>query len=158
MHFYPVLDITLLLHPHENQSKLFGSKDGLKFWWLPFFQLKTIPLQRYATQLTEVLFASFFPVGFITAIVINPPERRLAKRTSVQCTVLFQELPIFWYYNAVLVEMCLMCLSLNHRAHRMTWLDGLWVHLSICLSVRWLFHAIKSLLWTKDHAEAMGSL
>ena len=33
---------------------------------------------------TEVRFASFFSSGFITAIVGNPPERRLAKRTSVQ--------------------------------------------------------------------------
>ena len=33
-------------------------------------------------------FSSFFSGGFITAIVVNPPERRLAKRTSVQwCTV-----------------------------------------------------------------------
>ena len=29
-------------------------------------------------------FASFFSGGFITAIVVNPPERRLAKHISVQ--------------------------------------------------------------------------
>ena len=29
---------------------------------------------------TKVGFASFFSGGFITAIVINPPERKLAKR------------------------------------------------------------------------------
>ena len=28
-------------------------------------------------------FVSFFSGGFITAIVVNPPERKLAKRTSV---------------------------------------------------------------------------
>ena len=33
---------------------------------------------------TEVHFASFLSGGFITAIVINPPERKLAKRTSVR--------------------------------------------------------------------------
>ena len=33
---------------------------------------------------TEVRFASFLSGGFITAIVVNPPERKLAKRTSVQ--------------------------------------------------------------------------
>ena len=27
----------------------------------------------------------FFPGGFITAIVVNPQERKLAKRTSVHC-------------------------------------------------------------------------
>ena len=30
-------------------------------------------------------FASFLSGGFITAIVVNPPERKLAKRTSVRC-------------------------------------------------------------------------
>ena len=29
-------------------------------------------------------FASFFSGGFITAIIVNPPERRMAIRTSVQ--------------------------------------------------------------------------
>ena len=44
---------------------------------------------------TEVPFASFFSGGFITAIVVNPPERRLAKRTSVHWLVpgKFRELP-----------------------------------------------------------------
>ena len=35
-------------------------------------------------QYTEVRFASFLSGGFITAIVLNPPESELAKRTSVQ--------------------------------------------------------------------------
>jgi hypothetical protein len=34
-------------------------------------------------QRTEVHFASLFSGGFITAIVVNPPERKLAKHTSV---------------------------------------------------------------------------
>ena len=38
---------------------------------------------------TEVRFFSFFSGGFITAIV-NSPERKLAKRTSVQCHLLFR--------------------------------------------------------------------
>ena len=33
---------------------------------------------------TEVKFTSFFFGGFITAIAVNPLERKLAKRTSVQ--------------------------------------------------------------------------
>ena len=37
-----------------------------------------------ANQRAEVFFSSFFAGGFITAIVVNPPERKLAKRTSVQ--------------------------------------------------------------------------
>ena len=36
---------------------------------------------------TEVRFASFLSGGFIIAILVNPLERILAKRTSVKCTV-----------------------------------------------------------------------
>jgi hypothetical protein len=32
---------------------------------------------------TDVRFASFLSSGFINFIVVNPPERKLAKRTSV---------------------------------------------------------------------------
>jgi hypothetical protein len=38
---------------------------------------------NYLTHCTEIRFASFFSGGFITAIVVNPPERKLAKCTSV---------------------------------------------------------------------------
>ena len=34
-------------------------------------------------QYTEMRFASFLSDGFITAIEVNPPERKLAKRISV---------------------------------------------------------------------------
>ena len=34
---------------------------------------------------TEVRFASFLSGGFTTMTVINPPEKKLAKRTSVDC-------------------------------------------------------------------------
>ena len=46
--------------------------------------LQSVNLSR--GNLTEVRFASFFSSGFITAIVPNPPERRLAIRTSVHNT------------------------------------------------------------------------
>ena len=36
------------------------------------------------SQCTEVCFASFFSGGIITAIVVNPLERKLAKPTPVQ--------------------------------------------------------------------------
>ena len=35
-------------------------------------------------QFTEVRFACFLSGGFITATIVNPPERKLAKGTSVQ--------------------------------------------------------------------------
>ena len=38
----------------------------------------------YFAQCMDVRFASFLSGGFITAIVVNPPEKKLAKRTSVQ--------------------------------------------------------------------------
>ena len=38
-----------------------------------------------ANQCTEVRFACFLSGGFTNMAVINPPERKLAKRTSVQC-------------------------------------------------------------------------
>ena len=44
-------------------------------------------------QCTEVRFASFLSSEFITAIVVNPPERNLAKRTSVQWPVFFILVP-----------------------------------------------------------------
>ena len=43
------------------------------------------PTSLEQEQCTEVRFASFLSGGFITAIVVNPLERKLAKRTSVQC-------------------------------------------------------------------------
>ena len=39
---------------------------------------------RFSHQYTEVRFASFLSGGFPTMAVINPPERKLAKRISVQ--------------------------------------------------------------------------
>ena len=48
---------------------------------------KVVLVLGYA--LTEVRFASFLSGGFITAIVVNPPESKLAKRTSVQWSSLY---------------------------------------------------------------------
>ena len=39
----------------------------------------------YPTHCTEVHFSSFLSGGFTTMSLINPPERKLAKRTSVRC-------------------------------------------------------------------------
>ena len=44
------------------------------------------PLVHLVTQrCTEVRFANFLSGGFITVIVVNPPEEKLKKRTSVRC-------------------------------------------------------------------------
>ena len=44
-------------------------------------------LHRKVAQCTEVRFASFNSGGFTIMAVINPPERKLAKHTSVQYCV-----------------------------------------------------------------------
>jgi hypothetical protein len=49
-------------------------------------------MRRNLLNCTEVHFASFLSGGFITAIVVNPPERKLAKRTSVQWPDSFENL------------------------------------------------------------------
>ena len=46
-------------------------------------------------QCREMRFATFLSGGFITMVVINPPEKKLAKHTSVQCRNLFTTLNFF---------------------------------------------------------------
>ena len=56
-------------------------------------------------QCTEVQFASFFSGGFITAIVVNPPERIFAKCTSVHCTeVHFAIFLSDWFITAIAIN------------------------------------------------------
>ena len=45
--------------------------------------LKCLRKVHLNTQCTEVRFASWLPGGFTTMAVINPPERKLTNRTSV---------------------------------------------------------------------------
>ena len=45
---------------------------------------------------TGVLFTSFRLGGFITARVVNPPERKLAKGTSVHCRILVDLSGLFY--------------------------------------------------------------
>ena len=47
--------------------------------------IKSPDICFFPLHCTEVHFASFLSGGFITAIVVNPPERKLAKRISVHC-------------------------------------------------------------------------
>ena len=49
----------------------------------------------YLNYCTEVHSASFFSGEFTTMAVINPPERKLAKRTSVYCSALPHHFQIF---------------------------------------------------------------
>ena len=49
--------------------------------WISHFVFRS----RSPIHSTEVHFACFLSGGIITAIVVNLPEKKLAKRTSVQC-------------------------------------------------------------------------
>ena len=42
-------------------------------------------VHHFLSKFTEVRFAIFLPGGFTTMAVMNPPEKKLEKRTSVHC-------------------------------------------------------------------------
>ena len=67
------------LDDNKIPSRLFDS--ALKENSLDF----TVMLE-FLTQCTEVHFASLLSGGSTTMAVINPPEKKLANRTSVQCS------------------------------------------------------------------------
>ena len=71
---------TTLIIAFQNQSC-----SGCSYYILTCnFNLRAFDIHSDAHQCTGVRFASFLSSGFITTIVVNPPERKLAKRTSVQ--------------------------------------------------------------------------
>ena len=62
----------------------------LSFDWITYIIkafIKCAPFLN-SNQCIEVRFDSFLSGGFTTMAVLNPPERKLAKRTSVQCILL----------------------------------------------------------------------
>ena len=52
-----------------------------------FFRAELGTIHVLRKHCTEVLFASFLLGGFITAIVVNLSEKKLAKRTYVHCII-----------------------------------------------------------------------
>ena len=56
-------------------------------------------------------FTSFFSGGFVTAIEVNPPERRLAKRTSVQWSEIRN---MSMWSNKKIVKICTVSLCNFH--------------------------------------------
>ena len=70
----------LLTWSHKTRPVRFRSRFEFQDWHSTKRQLW--PLQQWSVHCTEVRFSSFFSGGFIIAIVVNPPERKLAKRTS----------------------------------------------------------------------------
>ena len=67
--------------------------------WKEILKSKTV---ETFIKCTEVRVASFFSGGFITAIIVNPPERKLAKRTSVLSSILWIFQSIFCWMTEFL--------------------------------------------------------
>ena len=69
-------------------NAVFSKNQNARKWGNRFTKLKTnkirIAWKNYG-HCTEVRFDSFLSGGFTTMAVINPPERKLAKGTSVHC-------------------------------------------------------------------------
>ena len=91
---------------HLRNFRLFmkGKFDAYELWPL------AKRVQNWIVDRTEVRFASFLPSGFITATVVNPLKRKLAKRTSVDrstardftvCKVKFEFNPSTNYQNII---------------------------------------------------------
>ena len=66
----------LYMAPNRGQQQI-AQKMGLP--------LKFINKRNTVAHCTQVHFASFLSGRFITVIVAYPPEKKLAKRTSVYC-------------------------------------------------------------------------
>ena len=75
------------LQSRENFEKVRGVEPGIQKT-KPKFVKSTIKvtflLTNCSVQCREMLFASFLSGVFITAIIVNPPERKLAKRTFMK--------------------------------------------------------------------------
>ena len=94
--FSPVKENQLVSSAADNTIKMWNVskpqkpvnilkvRDGSPVWKVKYTVCQRITLFIMPTQCTEMRFSSFLSGGF-TMAVINPPERKLAKRTSVHC-------------------------------------------------------------------------
>ena len=67
----------MLVLLYQQTRDLAPGLNQIKIYW------KNFQTKSYLHHCTEVRFASFLSGGFTTIAVINPPERKLSKRTSV---------------------------------------------------------------------------
>ena len=63
----------------RDVESLRDEMENIRYWLLKF------DITHKFNHFTEVRFASFLSGGFTTMAVINPPERKLEKRSPVQC-------------------------------------------------------------------------
>ena len=78
-----VTDKSTIFRPIEIQMVILRCWTGLKLNWFKMTQMKNTKKTYKTLHSTGVRFGSFLAGGFITAIVLTPPERKLAKCTSV---------------------------------------------------------------------------
>ena len=91
-----------------------------------------------STHCTEVHFASLFSGGFTTMAVINPPEKKLAKRTSVRC---LKTAHSFIIYFLSMIKLCQFCenhilLDSNYIQPQKSCFQRMWKIRVIAISVR----------------------
>ena len=88
--------VTVNWKPFSNDHSIKGTRSEIACWVLhgqnSLVYLLTVP------RVTFCLLPFFLSGGFITAIVGNQPERKLAKRTSVQCDSELKCLITFGYW------------------------------------------------------------
>ena len=77
--------ITVLIWPWRLEVKLFFAKP-LMLLFCDVSLKRHLLIKRTIGQCTELRFANFLSGGFTTMAVINPPEKKLEKRTSLQCS------------------------------------------------------------------------
>ena len=66
-------------------EKSVTQRDGVRAAKKTCSNILSESISRMPMECTQVDFASFIAGGFTTITVINPPERKLAKRISVEC-------------------------------------------------------------------------
>ena len=66
-------------------SNIYGQIFAIRYYYFVYTTWKIAAFSNSTLHCLEVRFASFLSGGFITVIGVNPPERKLAKSTSVDC-------------------------------------------------------------------------
>ena len=92
--------------------------------WPP--QTTTRSYQTSHSPLPQVCFASFISGGFITAIVVNFPEKKLAKRTSVSSAQKTQEIE-YVHYSKLAMRALIIFYKKNILLHFVAFVNEKWV-------------------------------
>ena len=110
----------------------------------PFLVVMVLEIRRGYTEIqsyhrTEVHFASFLSGGFITGIVVDPPEKKLAKHTSVQCTAMWCHIDKNHKYKTNLISSLPIwsASSVNEVKKFDCWTPSIRIRVSGANSYRW---------------------